>query len=79
MTPKLDRSNGLRWRRGLVGLLGSCLLVGCGPGGAGSIAVDPNDPAVRGFKSFEDTKKSRGTKITRAPVRRTDGPRNGHR
>jgi hypothetical protein len=79
MTTKVDRSDGLRWRRVLVGLVASCLLTGCQPEGAGSIAVDPKDPAVRGFKSFEDAKRAHGARSAKAPARKTNGSRNGHR
>ena len=48
--------------------LGRCLLAGCQPDGAGSIAVDREDPAVRSFKTFEDVKRPRSAKDARKPA-----------
>jgi hypothetical protein len=79
MTTKIDRSDGLLWRRAIIGLVASCLLAGCQPEGAGSISVDPKDPAVRGFKSFEDVKRPNRARTSKAPAPKTNGSHTGLR
>ncbi len=58
-----DTDRRRRWS--LAVLLGASLLAGCQPEGAGSIAVNRGNPAVRSFKSLEDVKRPRSAKNTR--------------
>ena len=59
--------NDKRRRRSLAALLGASLLAGCQPDGAGMIAVNRQDPAVRRFKNLEDVKRPGSAKGTRKP------------
>ena len=66
-------------QRFLAVILGTSLLAGCQPEGAGSITVDRKDPAIRSFKTFEDVKKSRTAKAGKKPDSTGRGPRGGFR
>ena len=58
-------------RPSLALLLGACLLAGCQPYGAGTIAVNRQQPVVRSFKNFEDVKRPNSAKNARKPARQT--------
>ena len=62
----------------LAVFLGASLLAGCQPDGAGTISVDRQDPAVRGYKQFEDVKRPRSAEAARKPARQRTMPARIH-
>ena len=65
-------NKGNRRRRSNAVVLGAILLAGCQPEGAGSIAVNRGDPAVRRFKNLEDVKRPRSARDARKPASQRD-------
>ena len=66
-------------RRALALLVGGCLLAGCGPEGAGSIKVNPKDPSVRNFKTFEDARRPKSSKDSGKSAKETSRARSDFR